>query len=139
MNNWSPCSFFVSKLFWSHFFQILHSKIFLKCPNNCNLVQLVESYDHLKIFRRLFLVQNTIFSKICKNCKKKIFTKTEYTVCLNIVQSMIYIFFGEIKDPKIYDRPSFSESAPYRKYWFNSKIFVFLCCLNHVFFTDKNS
>jgi hypothetical protein len=31
---------------------------------------------------------------------------------LNIVQSMIYIFLGEIKDPKIYDRPSFSESAP---------------------------
>jgi hypothetical protein len=76
------------------------------------LVQWVESYDHLKIFRRFFLVQNTIFSKICKNCKKKFFTiKTEYTVCLNIVQSMIYIFLGEIEDPKMYDRPSFSESA----------------------------
>jgi hypothetical protein len=67
----------------------------------------------LKILRRLFLVQNTIFSKICKNSKKIFFTKTEYTVCLNIVQSMIYIFLGEIEDPKIYDRTSFSESAPY--------------------------
>jgi hypothetical protein len=25
---------------------------------------------------------------------------------------MIYIFLGEIEDPKIYDRPSFSETAP---------------------------
>jgi hypothetical protein len=29
---------------------------------------------------------------------------------------MIYIFLGEIEDPKNYDRPSFSESAPYRNY-----------------------
>jgi hypothetical protein len=30
----------------------------------------------------------------------RLFTKTEYTVCLNIVQSMIYIFLGEIEDSK---------------------------------------
>jgi hypothetical protein len=104
---------FCHKTFWSYFFQTLRVKTFPKCPNTCNLIQWVESYDHLKIFRRLFLVQNTIFSKICKNCKKIFFTKTEYTVCLNRVQSMIYIFLGEIEDPKMYDRPSFSESALY--------------------------
>jgi hypothetical protein len=58
------------------FCQILHGKPFPKCSKTCILVQWMESYDHLNIFRRLFLVQNTIFSKISKNCKK--LKKAEY-------------------------------------------------------------
>jgi hypothetical protein len=60
----------------------------------------MESYDHLKIFRRFFLVQTQFFQKFVKIVKINLYTKTEYTVCLNIVQSMMYVFLGEIEDPK---------------------------------------
>jgi hypothetical protein len=58
--NWCHPVHFLSQNFFDHIF---FKFPFPTCSKTCNLVQWVESYDHLKIFRRLFLVQNTIFFK----------------------------------------------------------------------------
>jgi hypothetical protein len=103
----------LSQNFFGHIFKFYIARPF---PNGKILAIWFSGWKVMTIWRffvDFFWFKTQFFQKSVKIAKKFFFTKSEYTVCLNIVQSIIYMFLGEIEDPKIYDRPSFSESAPY--------------------------